>query len=167
MLALAMSTSADQYRMVTPPESSLRALPAPQPNDDFYVHFTGHQTISGRFRFESKSDSPYWVSPYLLFFPNKESLASLPYLTERGAPEMPQKILISNPEEAAADLLGDELAKKLNSGERPQLEGVATIVIDEFAAGFECDEPSYVARFVQVDEVLAMAGDATNELGGC
>lgn len=167
MLAFALAASADQDRVVTPPDSALRVLAVPGADDDPYVRFAGQQAISGRFRFENDADSPYWTNPFMLFFPDEGSLQRLPYLTERGAPEKPLRILISNPEEAAATLLGDEIMRDLLSGKRPKLEGVATIVIDEFRAGFECDEPSYVARFVKVDEILSRAGDATNGLSGC
>ena len=91
----------------------------------------------------------------------------LPYLTERGSPESPRQILISNPDEAAATLLSGSLEQALRSGKRPILEGTATIEIDEFAAGFECDAPQFVARFVRAERIAGEAQDSTESIYGC
>ena len=159
--------SADQFQTVTPPGSTLRLSSRSTATDDTYVHFVGHQLISGRFRFEYNVDSPYWINPFLLFFPDEASLERLPYLTERGSPESPRQILISNPDEAAATLLSGSLEQALRSGKRPILEGTATIEIDEFAAGFECDAPQFVARFVRAERIAGEAQDSTESIYGC
>lgn len=167
LVAVGRVASADQFQTFTPPGSSLRLSSQSTWTDDTYVHFDGHQLISGRFRFEYNVDSPYWVHPFLLFFPDDASLERLPYLTERGSPEGPRKILIQNPDEAAATLLSDSLAQDLRSGRRPILEGTATIEIDNFAAGFECDAPQFVARLVRVERISKDAQEASDSIYGC
>ena len=167
LTAVGCSANADPYQTTVPPGSALVLSSQSNASDDAYVHFNGSQRIAGRFRFEYNVDSPYWVNPFMLFFPDAETVDLLPYLTERGAPERPQQILIENPIEAANALLGRSLAEDLNAGRLLILEGVATIVIDQYSAGFECDAPQFVARFVRAEGTAQLAEEGDRSVHGC
>ncbi|MBL8518022.1 MAG: hypothetical protein JNM76_13755 [Betaproteobacteria bacterium] len=172
VLALSVLTSlplgaVEQYKVAMPAASTLTRAPQARP-DDLFVHFRGQVTLHATYRFIYDQDSGYKSNPYLLLMPDEKALKSLPYLTERGRPELANAIFVRNPMEAAKALLNEKLEAELQAGKHQEVSGLATVVIDQFGAGYDCDSPSFVARFVSLEKVVVAAA-ATPSLGkrGC
>jgi hypothetical protein len=166
-------------RAHTPPQSPFHAL-----GDEslswprWQVEYEGRATISARYRFVFDEETGYQQNPYLYFEPSPESQAQLPYLT-RWVHESDQstelvkltehakEIWVINVAEAAAALLGKPLAEEVLAGKHEQIVGEAIVVIEGFNAGYECDTPSFSARFVEVKRELSAAAPGKRVVGGC
>lgn len=175
------NTVADDFteRAHTPPQSSFHALgdesltwPRSQ------IEYEGRATISARYRFVFDEESSYPQNPYLYFEPSPESQSQLPYLTRWGHEsdqsservkwtEQAKEIWVTNVAEAAAALLGKQLAEEVLAGKHETITGEAIVVIEGFSAGYECDNPSFSTRFVEVKREISAAAPGKRGVGGC
>lgn len=144
------------FKVEIPPGSAFTRAPRTDAGDPT-VYFRGQATLQVTFRFVYDKASNIGENSYLLLMPDKEALAQLPYLTERGKPDRPTEITVVNTKEAAKVLLSTQLASELKAGKHKEVSGRARVVIDNFGAGFDCDAPSFVARFVSLGEILVAA----------
>ncbi|WP_116807637.1 hypothetical protein [Steroidobacter cummioxidans] len=169
----------------TPPESPFRAS-GPETLEwakrDF-IEYQGRATISAKYRFvyfdgNSDDDPGYSQNPHLFLLPNQEAQATLPYLTrwvyERDDSqekvlwtERAERIWVTNVADAAAGLLGEQLAAEVLAGKHETVVGEAVVVIDGFSAGYECDSPSFATRFVAVKHEISAPSVAKRGVGGC
>lgn len=121
-----------------------------------YLTFSGRANISVAYTFIYHSEAH---KPFVELFvePDPDALRMLPYLTERKKEELPEKILVSNTEEAAELLLGPEMTHGLLGGKYLSVHGHAVIVIGNFVAGYECDHPLFMTEVKGLLEVIQQA----------
>ena len=118
-----------------------------------YVHFFGQSTVRARFTVLLRPKD-YTRIIGLVIEPDSESIGLLPYLTEREIDEVPDEIVVTITERAMELLLESGVSESLNRGDDRKVYGNAVFVIDNFAAGFECDQPYFTGRVVDVEEVV-------------
>ncbi len=132
-----------------------------------YVHFSGQATIRARFTVLYQSKDYKRISG-LVLEPDSRSIGILPYLTASEMDEVPDKIVVTITERAAKLLLESEVAGGPNGGYDSAVHGNAVFVIDNFAAGFECDQAYFIARVVAVEQVvLETKVSEVREAGPC
>lgn len=169
----------------TPPQSPFTAsgsetLAPPNYN---VIQYRGRTTLQAKYRFvyfnENDDDAPgYDQNPYLVLLPDSESQLALPYLTrwvyqsdaskvKALLTEKADEIWVSNVADAAVALLGKSLAADVLAGKHETITGEAVVVIDGFSAGYECDNPSFSTRFVEVKRAMSAPLTAKREVGGC
>ena len=123
-----------------------------------YVHFSGQATVRARFTV-LRHPKDYKRIIGLVIEPDSESIGLLPYLTEREIDEVPDEIVVTITERAVELLLESDMSESLNRGDDRRVHGNAVFVIDNFAAGFECDQPYFLARVVDVEEIVLETTD--------
>ena len=121
-----------------------------------YAYFSGKATIRAKYTFVFHPEDNKEFAGIVLE-PDSESIEALPYLTERKTDEVPKKIVVSNTERAVELLLGSEKAEELRGSDYPSVNGDAVFVIDNFAAGFECDQAVFLASVEVVTKVIHVA----------
>jgi hypothetical protein len=166
-------------RAHTPPQSPFHAL-----GDESLawprtaVEYEGRTTLSARYRFVFDEENGYEQNPHLFLLPSPQSQSQLPYLTRwvhesDQSPKLVQwteraeEIWVTNVPEAAAALLGKQLAEEVLAGKHEQVTGEAIVVIESFSAGYECDSPSFSARFVEVKREISAAVPGKRTVSGC
>lgn len=124
---------------------------------EYGVSFIGGIELTGKYQFLYNEKSPYGAPVSLFVYPTKESIANLPFLTERGYPEYAEEIFIHNIEKAAIELLGKEAANLLLNGSTKAYTGEATFEIFDFWVSYECDSPSFTAKFDKLANTISIA----------
>ena len=117
------------------------------------VHFAGHFVIAGTYQFGCfvGCDS-FPLSPdelVLKFFPQPGLVEELPTWTRYDT--RAEEIFIKKPEPFVKALVGPEVLRELLAGKRQYVSGRASILVDDFTMGIECDSPTYLARFVRIN----------------
>ena len=120
-----------------------------------YANFAGEITVRAKYQFIFDDGTGLPDNPYLMIYPDTKSLNKLPYLTHRGKPEYAKEILIHGASKIAIELLGNKLAQEIKSGKYPFVSGEAEFVLSELAAGYECDQPSFVGEYKQINKVVS------------
>jgi len=143
-----------------------------------FAEYEGRATVSAKYRFVFDEENGFEQNPHLFLMPDRSSQSTLPYLTrwvhesddsaqliERT--ENPEEVWVTNVAEAAVALLGSQLAQEVLAGKHEKVTGEAIVVIEGFSAGFECDQPSFATRFVEVRQMISAATITTRGVGGC
>ena len=121
--------------------------------------FSGNASILATYQFKYDNNSPYENKYTLYLYPDKESIAKLPFLTFRGFPEVANEIFIHNVKDAAKLLLGDIKANEIISGKVLSINGKAKIEISRFFTSYSCDQPSFTAKISKVINQKKMAAE--------
>lgn len=176
---LASSALAGDERAHTPPQSPFRAVgPEILEQTSGATEYEGRATITAKYRFVFDEENGYSKNPYLFLMPSEDGQAELPYVTRwvhesNDAPKLVQwteraeKIWVTNVTEAATALLGKQLAEEVLAGKHEKVTGEAIVVIEGFIAGYECDNPSFATRLVEVKKEISAAAMGKRDFGGC
>ena len=159
----------------TPPQSPFQPLRLETRGGP--VQYEGRALIEAKYSFVFDEESGYDQEPHLLLVPDRESLARLPYLTRwvtrfDDDPELVEwtdkakEIWVTNVSQAAVLLLGKTQAEEMMAGKH-KVVGEATVVIEGFSAGYECDRPWFQTVLVEVKRKALAPSATTSRVGGC
>jgi hypothetical protein len=121
------------------------------------VHFTGTAHLTGRFLvgWELFNNRPSYLR--VVFFPDKESTALLPYAAENGPVT---ELIFSNREQAVSILLDNpETVHRILSKDQLSATGEAAVAIRDYRTDVECDHRWYIAELVSASKKQQIAAD--------
>jgi hypothetical protein len=104
--------------------------------------FRGRFTLSGRYLIEGQAEETS-----VIFWPDRKSLATLPYWRQRGGPE---EMYITNGWAFAQAVAPKDRLQKLQAQTLSGIRGRVTIIADDYETSIECDDADFFARFVSV-----------------
>jgi hypothetical protein len=136
---------------VVPPASPLRL--AESKELDHLLFFDGKVEVRARYEFIYEKDSERTNNPFLILYPDKRSMALLPYLPQNGEKGYPSEIYVRNPDDVAQLMFDNQFFSKLKSGTFPSVSGEAVFTIQGYWVGYECDNPAFAARITNVKSV--------------
>lgn len=120
---------------------------------DHLLYFDGTVEIAAKYQFTYEENSERTSNPFLNIYPDKRSMGLLPYLPENGEKGYPSKIYVRNPDVVAKSMFDKQFHSKLMNGSFPSVSGETVVTIQGYWAGYECDQPAFVARIVNVKSV--------------
>jgi hypothetical protein len=118
------------------------------------LYFKGAVEVKAKYQFylsEYSSDSELRLQLY----PLPESLNLLPVLVERGINEKALEIVVQNYSKVANILLESYMTQKiLNGSYKIAVYGEASFVLNNFGAGYECDEAVFFGHVTSIKKVF-------------
>lgn len=181
MICLIGSAHADDHvnRAHTPPQSPFHTIGAETlewPRGP--AEYEGRASIKAKYRFVFDEENGFEQNSHLFLMPDLESQSRLPYLTRWGresdfnprlveSRDKAEEIWVTNVDDAAVLLLGKQLAEEVMAGKHERVVGEAVVVIEGFSAGYECDNPSFTTRLVEVKREVLAPSATTRGVSGC
>jgi hypothetical protein len=161
VLATPCLSAPDRY---TTDKPSPLKLAKPGKEQDGPVHFRGQVQISGRFLIGWEIINRNRQYLRVLFRPDKESAALLPYAAGSGPVK---ELLLSNSEQAVSLLLDAASAQRILAKELIDAEGEATGTIHDYSTVVECDHRWYMAHLVSASksEKIVIGARERNSVG--
>jgi hypothetical protein len=166
-------------RAHTPPQSPFHATEAEilEPSQGT-IEYEGRTAIRAKYRFVFDEENGYEQNPHLFLKPDLASRSTLPYLTRwvfdsANSSEMiertdkAEEIWVTNVSEAAALLLGKRFAEEVLAGKHEKVSGEAEVVVEGFSAGYQCDNPSFGTRLVEVRREIVAPSASKRSATGC
>ena len=135
-----------------------------------YAEFDGRFTLSGTFTYGCWSNCADYNGPVeesdldVRILPDPSITARLPRWQHRKEDML---ILIIGGRELGASIANQRQHADLRSGKLEYLRGRATIVVEQFQTGIECDSSNFRARFVAIAKPPKLASAGFNGNYGC
>lgn len=135
-----------------------------------YAEFDGRFTLSGAFTYGCWSNCADYNGPVresdldVRIAPDASIAARLPRWQHRKNDML---VLIKRSGQLAAMIASPRQHTALRSGKLEYLRGRATIVVDQFQTGIECDSTNFRARFVAMARKPRLASARLNGDYGC
>ena len=120
--------------------------------------FRGRFTLSGNYLIEG-----FGEDTFVTFWPDKKTLAVLPYWQYFGGPK---ELYISNGSAFAEAVVPKDKLRMLKAETLAAICGRVTIIADDYGTSIECDSADFSARFVSVVKpavTLAAKFESQNE----
>jgi hypothetical protein len=148
----------DREAIIIPAGSPLQLASFPRDFESNAV-FRGRFTLSGNYEVEG-----YGADAYATIWPDKASLAQMPYWRERGGPE---EMYLTNGWAFARAVVSPGELQRLKSGKLKSVHGRVTIIADDYRTRIECDAPHFSARFVSVAKRPTQIASLKESEGDC
>ena len=150
-----------------PPASEAIVIPAGSPvklvafprDHESTAKFSGRFELTGTYQVEG-----YGEDALVTLWPDKASLARLPYWNDRGGAE---ELYLANGWAFAEAVVARGELKKLKAETVESVSGRATIIADDYETSIECDVAHFSARFVSLVNTLEVAGAEPGSEGEC
>ena len=156
---------ANGHVIVVPRKSPIRFHHFGGEYDPHEAHFAGRFVLTGTFSFgcDIECDPPLKDDDMVLAIqPDRPVAARLPHWRNGGD----MMIYITHERRLIDAITSASDRARLRSGKITKIEGRISIVADNFVAGYECDQPSYTARFVSIAKAPARK-QGTGGFFGC
>lgn len=142
-----------------PSSSSLKLIEVGPSRGDLAT-FNGEAILSGKYVIGWKiiDEEPYQLEARL--FLNEESQAQLPH--EDSKPQV-KELSLAHSDQVAGLLLSEVQSEKLLAKEIITISGEATIRINNFASGIDCDQRWYMANLIEVITPTVVANVSETE----
>ena len=153
--------------VVIPPDSPVKFL---RWDKYGYAEFAGRFTLSGTFTYGCWSNCADYNGPVqetdldVRIAPDPSIAARLPYWQHRKNDML---VLITRSRQLALSIASPRQHAALRSGKLEYLRGRATIVVDHFRTGIECDSTNFGARFVAIAKAPKLTTARLNGDYGC
>ncbi len=147
------TVAAPSPRYVIPPGSSLRQSKAKELQH--LQFFDGTVQIQAHYEFFYDKGLELYE---LIIYPDRSSIAKLPYLADNGDQGYPFEIYVQDPENVARSMFDRKTISKVQSGAIPSIGGEGVFTIQGYWIGFECDNPAFAARVTTVKRITMKHG---------
>lgn len=159
------STSVFANEIVIPDGSSL-SLRKYDPKTHLAI-FDGTIELKGTFDVAWNEDSEY-ADLFVTFYPDVNSMKSIPYANAEFYPKKANVILIRNHSEMLSSLIGNKLAGSIMSKQTLSVSGHASIEIHSLTTSVDCNSRSFSADLIKTKGVsIDSDNGAAMHQGGC